>query len=223
MYQRTQINTWYTRLREWGTGKQASCNTKISDNNDLPEECHWQSAQCSGFLNNVLPGDGPVWLKHVTHIQDVNEYMLQCFVVDRWVQSYHILGDVIVVLHYKSCSKWWLLTSLHVLHRLAMLCWTLWKILGISRTVPAATAVPCTRLCCVSTGVSYTRFCMYPQWSQVRRARGPGYWAFLSNPSVAKVIIQILTGNISAVCRVSIMLEPHFTTDFQRYHFQQLG
>jgi hypothetical protein len=24
-------------------------------------------AQCNGFLNNMLPEDGPVWLKHVVH------------------------------------------------------------------------------------------------------------------------------------------------------------
>jgi hypothetical protein len=32
-----------------------------------------------------------------------------------------------------------------------------------SRMVPAATAILATRSCCVSTGVSYTRHCMYPQ------------------------------------------------------------
>jgi hypothetical protein len=29
--------------------------------------------------------------------------------------------------------------------------------------------------------------------------------------------------DISEVCWGAIMLEPHFTTDFQRHHFQQLG
>jgi hypothetical protein len=89
------------------------------------------------------------------------------------------------------------------------------------------------------------------QWSQGRGARWPGYWAPTSNPSVAKSFIQIqtilvqcagapscwnhisrrtskgfiqiLTDDISAVCRGAIMLEPHFTTNFQRHHFQQLG
>jgi hypothetical protein len=46
--------------------------------------------------------------------------------------------------------------------------------------VPTATAILATRSRRVSTGVSYTRLCMYPhkkiQWSQVRGARGPGYW-----------------------------------------------
>ncbi|XP_023702598.1 uncharacterized protein LOC111861884 [Cryptotermes secundus] len=57
------------------------------------------------------------------------------------------------------------------------------------------------------------------QWSEVR---GPGYWASMSNPSAAKGFIQILTDDISAVCRCPIMLEPHFMTHYQRHHFQQL-
>jgi hypothetical protein len=111
------------------------------------------------------------------YIQDVKKYMLNRSVVYRWVQSDHILlihpcpetlpfgtkghkssreaewviGEVVVVLHYKSYSKWRPPTSLHFLHRLTMLCWTLWKIPGISRMVPAATAILATRSCCVST------------------------------------------------------------------------
>jgi hypothetical protein len=46
---------------------QTSYNTKINNNNDVAYEYYWQSAQCSGFLNNVLPEDGPVWSKHVAH------------------------------------------------------------------------------------------------------------------------------------------------------------
>jgi hypothetical protein len=42
-------------------------------------------------------------------------------------------------------------------------------------------------------------FACTPQWSQVRRAKGPRYWASTSNPSVAKGFIQILTDNISGV------------------------
>jgi hypothetical protein len=57
--------------------------------------------------------------------------------------------------------------------------------------------------------------------SQVRGARGPGYWASAFNPSVAKRFLQILTDDISEVRRGAIMLEPHFTTDFQRHHCQQ--
>jgi hypothetical protein len=41
-------------------------------------------------------------------------------------ESFHkdtyVLGDVIVVLHYNSCSKWRPPISLYILHRLAMLC-----------------------------------------------------------------------------------------------------
>jgi uncharacterized protein YdeI (YjbR/CyaY-like superfamily) len=36
-----------------------------NNNNDVLLEYYWQSAQCSWFLKNVLPEDGPVWLKHV--------------------------------------------------------------------------------------------------------------------------------------------------------------
>jgi hypothetical protein len=61
------------------------------------------------------------------------------------------------------------------------------------------------------------------QWNQVSGVRGPGYWFSTSNLSVAKDFIQILTDDISGVCQGAIMLEPHFTTDFQRHHFQQLG
>jgi hypothetical protein len=61
------------------------------------------------------------------------------------------------------------------------------------------------------------------QWSQVRGARGPGYWASTSNPSVDQRFIQMLMDNMSDVCRGAIMLEPHFMTDFQRHHLQQLG
>jgi hypothetical protein len=60
------------------------------------------------------------------------------------------------------------------------------------------------------------------QWSQFREARGQGYWPSTSNPSVAKGFIHILTDDISEVCRGAIMLEPNFTTDFQKQHFQQL-
>ena len=31
------------------------------------------------------------------------------------------------------------------------------------------------------------------QWCQVRRAKGPGYWASTSNPSVAKGVIEVET------------------------------
>jgi hypothetical protein len=61
------------------------------------------------------------------------------------------------------------------------------------------------------------------QWSQVRGARGPGYWASMSNPSVAKDFIQILADDNKAVCWGTIMLEPHFMMNFLRHHFQQLG
>jgi hypothetical protein len=61
------------------------------------------------------------------------------------------------------------------------------------------------------------------QWWQVSGVRGPGCWASTSNLSVAKGFIQILTDNISEVYQGAIMLEPHFTTDFQGYRFQQLG
>jgi hypothetical protein len=59
------------------------------------------------------------------------------------------------------------------------------------------------------------------QWCQVRGVGGPCYWASTSIPPVAKGFIQILKDDISDVCRGTIMLEPHFTMDFQQHHFQQ--
>jgi hypothetical protein len=60
------------------------------------------------------------------------------------------------------------------------------------------------------------------QWSQVRGARGPRYWASMSNPSVGKGFFQILIDDISAVCQGAIMLESYFATNFQGYHVQQI-
>ncbi|PNF21810.1 hypothetical protein B7P43_G08456 [Cryptotermes secundus] len=73
-----------------------------------------------------------------------------------------------------------------------------------------------------STGVSYTRLCMYPQRKKSVESSQRSKGAFMSNPSIAKGSIQILMVHISAVCWGAIMLDPHFTIDFQRHHFQQL-
>jgi hypothetical protein len=77
-----------------------------------------------------------------------------------------------------------------------------------SRMVPAATAILATRSCCVSTGALPVPPEKEIQWSQVRGERGPGYWTSMSNPSVPKGFIQILTDDISALCRGAIMLAP---------------
>jgi preprotein translocase subunit SecG len=63
---------------------------------------------------------------------------------------------------------------------------------------------------------------MYPQRKKSNGVKVGEQEASTSNPSVAKSFIQTLT-NISTVCWGAIILELHFTTDFQRHHFQQLG
>jgi hypothetical protein len=40
---------------------------------------YWQSVQCSGFINNVLPEDGPLWPKHVAHKHRMYTYFNDIF------------------------------------------------------------------------------------------------------------------------------------------------
>ena len=94
-----------------------------------------------------------------------------------------------ILFTYRTCSMWLPSTSIHFVYRLIMF---LGKIPGISRMTPAVTGIHAIRSCCVS----YTRVLppeMEIQWCQVRWARGPGYWASTSNPSVAKGVIQVET------------------------------
>jgi hypothetical protein len=57
----------------------------------------------------------------------------------------------------------------------------------------------------------------YSLMTLVRCARAPSCWNHISWRT-SKGFIQILTDDISAVCPGTIMLEPHFMTDFQRFH-----
>jgi hypothetical protein len=71
---------------------QTSHDSKINNNNDVLLECYWQSAQCSGFLNNVLPEDGPVWPKYVAHKLMV---CIVCILV--WLS----FKSTLILLHYR--------------------------------------------------------------------------------------------------------------------------
>jgi hypothetical protein len=129
--------------------------------------------------------------------------MLQCFVVNRWVQSGHIflihpwpetlpfgskdhksfredaqvLGDVIIVLHYKSCSKWQPLTYY-------MFCTTCLCYAEMFERFPDSSSCYCNSchkiMLCLHWSLTHQALHIPPekdiQWSQVRGARWPSYW-----------------------------------------------